>query len=861
MAGFLNKKRRRPGGPTEDYSAIRSGIVDFVESGIGLGDELDAFTRRLTGESATFDEGLDASRRDLDYFERENPFTSKAITVAGIGASLFIPGGAAAKLGQGMSTAGRVGVMAGFGAAEGAAYGYAAGRDDGRTQGALMGIAAGGALGGLTGKFLTKSAKETQKALKPKTTKKSRDTHIGGEEGFARNVPLAKDPATGRFSGSGTTQKRNVKEVKEQSKPKKFLDTKGSSNLFDDAGLTMREWYVKFVGQRSARLAEDAEHMQRRAAFEVDDYFDTTFTDVGKKIEGAKDVKTALLNMNEEIRDTARTNWSDVFAVASKRGLTDDVQKLKDESDRILADDIPAFRSSFKGDYFPALAFDKADGRAVSADIYDSPVNALRSLAKEISDARNLANRFEVDWDKLPAPKEGMSRVEVVIRAIKKKALKEGAPKNVAKNLENGLRSQFVAANKGGNALGAVLRRATSTALLANPMNAVLNISEGITAPLYQNGFRAWAETVPGAIAATFGRRGAKWLNEQQLGSAATYTGDLVNVAEKTYKEAADVAKWTQLPRGIVRGTDKVGETLYKASGVEAVNRMGKEILGNTAVKRGIRLAKKGDEASLAKLRKHDGMRGLTQREFDDTVAALRSEDVTNGWVVNFAGAAMGKWQPVNAISLPKALHDNPNGRVMYSMLSYMNTQMNNIRTDVGLNLLNAQRYGLNSKEGAQAARDAMRNSVKYIALFGVFAGMWDDARKTLDLSSDRELSDLMNVDNVTKAALNQITSNVSSGLVNMRAAEFGGKPFQPIPAPASAAFNIGSGLYDAAASTAAGQPDFTSLGKAAQTYIPGISAADRLSRMGLFDVPDAISEVRLPNRGGRLFEELGLME
>ena len=74
---------------------------------------------------------------------------------------------------------------------------------------------------------------------------------------------------------------------------------------------------------------------------------------------------------------------------------------------------------------------------------------------------------------------------------------------NVAPNLGNGLRSQMIASKKGGDALGAVSRRLTSSALLANPLNAALNIIEGFTAPVYQNGFMPWLKTVAPAVKRT----------------------------------------------------------------------------------------------------------------------------------------------------------------------------------------------------------------------------------------------------------------------------------------------------------------------------------------------------------------------
>ena len=177
------------------------------------------------------------------------------------------------------------------------------------------------------------------------------------------------------------------------------------------------------------------------------------------------------------------------------------------------------------------------------------------------------------------------------------------------------------------------------------------------------------------------------------------------------------------------------------------------------------------------------------------------------------------------------------------SMLSYMNRQFNNIRNDIGLKLLYAQEKGLNTKEGAQAAKEAMLSSAKYAGLFGVFAGVWDDWRQTLDPSRDKDIEDLMTPEGITKAALNQFASNFSSGLVNARAEEFGGKPFETIPAPFKAVTGLISGAYQAGERAATGEEEApVPLARAARTYAPGVANIDRLKRI---------------TTGERLFEEL----
>ena len=315
---------------------------------------------------------------------------------------------------------------------------------------------------------------------------------------------------------------------------------------------------------------------------------------------------------------------------------------------------------------------------------YENPVIALKQMAQDISAARALAARFDIDLNKIEVPKntEGTSRVDLVINAIEAAAKDQGATPAVAKNLAKGLRSQIVAAQQGGATVGALARRSVSAALLANPLNALLNVAEGITAPIVQNGFAAYAKTVPGMVVPTITTmleeiatapvldkilpkvqidvRG--WLNNRQLGIDREFMGELSNISKRAINEQADFLQLisrnnrnTRLSEGLTSAIDNFNKFLYKATGVSTVNRMGQEILTNTAIKRGMTLARSGKAKDLQKLRKHDGMRGLSESEFQSTVKALEAGDLSNPWLINFAGASLNKWQPISASSLPRA--------------------------------------------------------------------------------------------------------------------------------------------------------------------------------------------------------------
>jgi hypothetical protein len=814
-----------------DYNAFRSGAVDFVESAIGAGDELDAVVRRLSGEASTWDEAINQSRRELAAFEKENPYASKVLTGAGFVGGFFIPGLGMTKIAQAGTTLARVSKVAGLGAAEGAAYGFLSGEgEEGRLEGAALGAGLGGTIGAAAGKFLTKGADEVAKT----SNNTGIGSHIGGEEGFVRVGRAKEESRLGRTTDTSTSE-RVVTDVRDDA-PVLAADG-GQTGIVGNILLSTREWFVKNVGERAAKLAEDSELMIRHDQRAIDELFDTDFKNVADMFEENKALKSLALRMNKSIDEDRRISWEAIKKATRNQEELDNINYLESQIKTLQEFD---FVKAGDFDYFPTKAIEENLTGVVRPDAYANPVLAVKELAEDVSSARALAARFDIDINSLPQPKDKQSRLNVVIDAIEKQAKKQGATPAVAANLGNGLRSQLIASKKGGNTVGAVARRATSAALLANPLNAVLNIAEGITAPIYQNGVKAWAQTLPKAIVATFsenaGIKSKNWVSNRELGLDKDFMGELANTGKKAMDDAAEAIRFTRLPEWFVGGVDLTGKALYKLSGVSTVNRMGQEILSNSAVNRGINLANKGDQASLQKLRKHDGMRGLTEKEFMKTVDALKRKDLSSPWVMNFAGASMNKWQPVSASALPKAFHDNPNGRVAYSMLSYMNKQMNSIRTDVGLNLMKVQQQGINTKEGAKALKDAMKNSAKYAALFGVFAGAWDDWRKTLDLSNDKEMEDLFTPDGLSKAALNQISSNLTSGIYNMRAEEFGGQSVFPVPPALNAAFDLSTG----AASVVEGlfdedkdlQEAVTPLLRASRTYVPVVSNIDRIKRI-----------------------------
>ena len=869
------------GAKSEDYSALRSGVVNLVESATGYGTELDALVRRVTGDADSFDEAHRQSMADIATLEAEDKYVNYLTTGVGFAAGFLIPGAAFAKVGKVADAAAKSKAMwtAGLiGGAEGAAYGFGTGHTlEERGTGALIGAGLGGAATGALGKWVIKSDEELAAAALSASKRKGRGTFIGGEEGFNR-VETAKAPSSAQHMIDTSSQDKGIKAIDDAAE--ELTPDEGAYGTIKEAIRGMRSWNEKHVSARFGKLADDAEQMGRRGRTEIDKSMTDTpeMIQVNERLAASPGLKNILVRVNPDLKDGSRLDWDGALALATDpadkqalKSLRNYVRELqiKDPANmKVDADGVVKWEVT---DYFPTKALGKIrnKGGAARTDQYDDPMEAIREYAYDINDASEMARRFFGDkiemgddsWmrDVIVKSNGKVSRTEAVIQAIGKRIVKDidgpdakqvsDRARSVQNNAINGLRTQFVAARQGGNAIGSVMRRATSTALLANPLNAVLNMVEGITAPIYQNGIAAWMETVPDAIVSTFRPKGLNlskgYLDDMTSGHGGQYMGELANTGKAAFDDTArDLAVFGGLTSDrLSGGVDALGKVMYKVSGVDTVNRMGREILSNSALKRGGKLALKGDEKSIAKLMKHDGMRGLSEVESKATIRALKKfrEDPASlsqkqkDYVMNFAGSSLNKWQPVSASSMPKIFHDNPNGRMLYSMLSYMNRQMNNITDDIGIKFQQAAEAGLNTPEGQKLMREAYSNGAKYAGLFGVLAGTWNTARMGLDPSKDKPFMEVFTPEGMAEAATADLVSNMTMGLLNIRAPAYGkkvGSIESMIPAPLSAVGNMASGVIKGVGEMAEGERPDSLLG-AVQNYVPGVSNVDRMYRMG----------------------------
>ena len=92
--------------------------------------------------------------------------------------------------------------------------------------------------------------------------------------------------------------------------------------------------------------------------------------------------------------------------------------------------------------------------------------------------------------------------------------------------------------------------------------------------------------------------------------------------------------------------------------------------------------------------------KGMTQTEIEMLEQQFKKNNIRHPDVKDFVFRALTNVAPVSRTSMPKAYNDHPDGRVFYSMMSFLIQQHNLLRENVGQNIVDAYRQGLNTKQG-----------------------------------------------------------------------------------------------------------------------------------------------------------------
>lgn len=828
-----------------EYSTGRQSVVSFFEGAVGLGTEADALLRSMS-DGMTYEEALAETQKRQSAFREENEALAAATEWGGIAAGFLVPGGVFAKAGQAVSKGRQVATAAAEGAAMGAAYQYAAEDLETGERGYATGAILGGAVGGLAGGFLMKNADQLAKMEEELRSVPGRGSHIWGDEGVAET---ATTKAKSRQKVTSTEDSAMDRQRNKAGSGESALDTSKKANLIEDTHdklvLGTREWTEKHAGVRAGRLVSMAEQQMRMVDREVHQLTNEFAEDAVKMFEDNPALYEQMINIGYKA-DVSDVGPEMPIMLDRIAAGNETVAKMRDVFREINALDLTNFKDGKQlYDYFPRQSKGALkEGQQARFDDYDNPMKSLSNYAEDVLNARTLAQTFfkheadDVLAELKPAYK-GQSRMDALIDRIEKEGVKQGGTEVASHNLAEALRSTLIASKEGGNSIGSAARKLSSTGLLANWSNAMLNTIEGVTLPIYMNGLKATAQSMIPAIGATinsvsrqFTKKNAfdqNWVNNETMGLGRQFMGEVHADADR------DVQKLVE----------NVSAFFYKYSGVQTVNEMGQEIVGNSGVKKGMSLAKDAlKTGDYTKLSRHPAARGMTQQELRQAASGLATGNVDNPHVREWYAQTLGLAQPGYASSMPKAFNDHPNGRVFYGMLSYMNRQYNRLRSDVYRNARDVAKYGINTPKGKQAYKDAIRNATVYTATMGLANGIWDDFRKDVMDAYERddvmdyftgdadirgyEIADINQALMLAKeSTLNQLWSNTTSGILNIRAEEFGGSAIDPTNAPA-----LGMGKAFANAGVAAVRHgDMDPAIRFGQTYVPGVAQADRVSR------------------------------
>lgn len=205
------------------------------------------------------------------------------------------------------------------------------------------------------------------------------------------------------------------------------------------------------------------------------------------------------------------------------------------------------------------------------------------------------------------------------------------------------LRGYFVGGNQAPNAVLRFLRTAGYSGTIANPISAITQLGDlGVSGAMY--GFR-------NTISAMFGEKNIK----------------LVDSGLKSLAEFEDPKR-----------TGAFLEKMFKYSGFEAVDRLGKETTMNAALRKAQQQAQTA--AGRAKLQEKYG--NVFGKEFDNFIGDLQRKEITEN-VKYYALNELADMQPVFLSEVPRAFIENPNGRILYMLKTFTLKQYDIVRNRI----------------------------------------------------------------------------------------------------------------------------------------------------------------------------------
>lgn len=822
---------------SEDVQGAGQKLLDGLT--FGFGDELAAGLRVGTDELVRmFDEDLvptgsakqryerylNQGRTTEEKFSKDNPILSTALE---IGAAITTGVGTARLAGTAATRLGNVGRQGLVSAADVTVY------QIGEAEGALpervsqvdpVATAIGATIGGIAGAFLKGAAEvPTTAEIKNRASTNIRKSFSASNVGVQRGEMAI---------GEG---------VQESKLSRSLSALKGGE---ESLILRVKDWAAKNINDRAAMniVNSDGQGMQvigrtmqaldtaggaKGSIAKLDKWFEETAAGQQAKKYLADAGKTGKYGVVDN-PETRQKNFN--IAMGFLRDAPEDVRKTFDALNsqmRALKDLDPGNKAT--GDFWPMRLKTGASEATITGN-YLSPAASAISYLEDVRVAQILAKNFDVS----PTATQGLKNVnqlrqialnlekrgkseKFITNVIQKQLARNGesntdrvidaiikksddlSPEQAA-NLKEILTTTFIAGRTSASEFTNALRVAVSTSQLARLSGTILNLSE------------------VGVAATNFGIVNALKSLPQAIRSALTTNGDMIIDDFGNSLRLADLGIVNQFMGEIKQGTgvvDKYADKLFTISGVKAINRLGQETALNAALKQAQALAKRG------KLSELKAAKGMTPSELEALSTQLTKGNIRHPDVKDFVFRQLTDVAPVSRTSMPKFYNDHPEGRVFYSMLSFMVQQHNLLRENVGANIVNAYRKGMNTKEGQKHFKDALDYGLRYTVLTAGLAGFFDDGRKMLRGDEGIEY------DPVSSTA-NQLAQFATLGVVQPRAEQWGGKPVSLLNPPQ---FSMLEDVGGAAYKTVTGEAEYEDIAKVMQRWLPGVSNLDDFIR------------------------------
>jgi len=755
----------------------------------------------------------EATERE-SQFREENPALSIGTDIAGgLGTGFAVAG----KLGNAATRGANVLRQGGAAGAEAAIHGFMEGESlEERLDNSLLYGTLGTAIGGAGGGLMRgqKSIDEIAKAREVSRLETASDDvrSIAGKEGY-----VSKEAVKKKSGFIASLLDRGTKSIQDQGGE---LVSPRFGHLVNKAdGIHMREI------AETVDLVENAGSGMNK----LDKFFKT---DIGSKIAteianaGAKDKKGRSLPpaIRARILDMAGEQISKYHPDLGKTW-----NAMRTKTDELAKRDIG---NEATGGFFPRRANAKLNAednairdlggkglttsRTSASNIdssmpvlttgsmlkgYRTPVGAFMDYMEDVVSIDALVKSFDLSIDPSTV---GDSSIKAVVREVKDKMAKEGA-KDTHLDSAGKLLDSFATSSKiGPNAFMQVMRTATSAALLGKPENAVLQIGD-LGGAAFQSGFYNAVKSLPRAIGGLFTHTDkivdnkGKMFKAPDLGISRQFLGEIKREGEGSFTKMLDFG----------------AEKIMSGFGIRKVNKLGQEVSINAAYKRAVSIAERSPE----KLGELKSTRGYTTDELTQLSDDLISGEQTD-LVKSYLFTTLTDMQPVSASALPQAYADYPNGRIIYSMKTYMLKHMNIMRTDIAGTMVEAEKLGLGTKEGQKLFRHSLKQSARYVAMVAGLNGYVDDKRKIPRTGED-------NYEPI-KSTASQLVSNATSGFVDIRADERGGSIAGGLVPPAYKAI----GAFGDGALGLAMDQDPKKMQKFFTTFMPVASQANWFKQM-----------------------------